>query len=157
MKRKTLLLLFSALFVTVAARAQTATPPPAKSGIEDDPQFKSLPADQQKLVRQIMDSVESAATAEKASITAGQTANPAQPATGKAPAPKAQAGGCPATPAKKPRFRIPKALQGALNTGKLSDATGIDLDPNAKKDAPKDATGKPCPPAPAANPKPAAK
>jgi hypothetical protein len=159
MKRKTLLFLFSALLVATAARAQNnQTTPPVRSGIEDDPQFKRLDPDSQKLVKQIMDNVENAAAAEKASIAAGQTASAAQTATAKAgtATPKAQ-GGCPATPAKKPRFRIPKALQDAVNSGKLGDLTGINVDPNAKKDTPKDATGKLCPPAPQAAPKPAAK
>jgi hypothetical protein len=149
MKRKTLLLLFTVLLAPLAARAQTNATTPTGGAIENDPQFKRLSAEQQQLVRQIMDQVESAANAERAAQTAQPSAQ-AQPKTVKpnTAAPKAQAGGCPADPPKKSRFHVPKALQDAINSGKLGDLTGVNLDPSLKKDTPKDATGKPCPPAP---------
>jgi len=120
------------------------------SGIEDDPQFKRLDSDSQKLVKQIMDNVENAAAAERA---AQQTTPPAAPTSPKKDAKpdaavKAQAG-CPADAPKKSRFHLPKALQDAVNKGKLGDLPGMNIDPNAKKDTPKDANGKPCPPSPA--------
>lgn len=150
MKRKTLLLLFTVLLAPIAARAQTTTPPPAKSTIEDDPQFKRLDPDSQKLVKQIMDNVEQATNAERAGQTAPLAAPTPPKKDGKANAtPKAQAGGCPADVPKKSRFHVPKAFQDAINRGKLGDLTGVNTDPNAKKDAPKDVNGKPCPPSPA--------
>jgi hypothetical protein len=150
MKRKTLLLLFTVLLAPIAARAQTATPPPIKSGIEDDPQFKRLDPNSQKLVKQIVDNVENAAAAERAGQQPTTTVSPTAPKTeAKASTAVKAPGGCPADAPKKSRFHVPKAFQNAINRGKLGDLTGINTDPNAKKDAPKDSAGKPCPPSPA--------
>jgi len=151
MKTKTLFLLTIALLPPLTARAQpptqTAPQQPAKrySGVDDDPQFKRLSPEQQELVRKAMQNLDKA--------VANDQKNPANPDDTKPrlPIPPVQVG-CPATPVK-PRFRLPKALQDAVNPGKLKDMTGVDLG-QAAKDAPKDAQGKPCPPSPAAPAKP---
>ena len=160
MKRKTLFLLISALLLPLAARAQSTpqTAPPAPQPakpytLDDDPQFKRLSPEQQKLVRQMMESVDKAIAEDK---KPGATSKAAPPA----PAPNAQPG-CAALPVKQPRFHIPKAFQDAINKGtkQIGGKTGVDLDPNAPaqtvNDAQKDAQGKPCPASPA--PKPANK
>jgi hypothetical protein len=155
MKRKTLTLLITALLCPLAARAQS-TPQtaqqPAKpySSLDDDPQFKRLSPEQQELVRKMMASVDKAVAAEQ--NKPGATPKVAPPN----PAPNAQPG-CTALPVKKPRFRIPKAVQDAINkqTKQLGSKTGVALDPNAPAQAVNDAQGKPCPASPAPAPKPA--
>jgi hypothetical protein len=148
MKRKTLLLLFSALLVPLAARAQTnpSTPPPSSGSIEDDPQFKRLSPDQQELVRKAMGNLDKA--------IADDRKNGANPDTKpRLPVPPMQAG-CDASPLKKPRFHLPKAVQDAINkqAKQIGGKTGVDVDPKAPAQAVKDAQEKlpPCPPAPAA-------
>lgn len=153
MKRKLLLLLFSALIVPCASRAQPATQPitpqPAKrySSLEDDPQFKRLSPEQQDMVRKAMGNLDNAVAAEQKSAPASAAAKP-QPAT-----PTVQTG-CDASPVKKPRFRIPKAFQDAIDrqAKQVSGKTGVDVDPNAPAKAVKDAQTKlpRCPPASAA-------
>ncbi len=160
MTRTLSLAIVSALLVTQTARAQSTpqTAPasaqqPAKtySTLDDDPQFKRLSPEQQKLVRQMMEGVDKAIAADK---------NTPPKAPPLAPAPNAQPG-CTALPVKKPRFHIPKGIQDAINkqTKQIGAKTGVDLDPNAPaqtvNDAQKDAQGKPCPALPA--PKPANK
>jgi len=108
MKRKMLVLLFSALLVPFAARAQTnpATLPPRASSIEDDPQFKRLSPEQQELVRKTMQNLDKAvADDRKNGANSGLKPGLAVPF--------AQTG-CTATPAKKPRFHRPKAVQDAI-------------------------------------------
>jgi hypothetical protein len=153
MKRKTLLLLFSALLVPFAARAQTNPPasPPSKTSIEDDPQFKRLSPEQQEFVRRAMRNLDKAVAEDRKN-----GANPgAKPGL---PAPPAQAG-CIATPAKKPRFHLPKAVQDALDkqAKQIGGKSGVDMDSKAPGQVLKDAQGKPCPPATPATPPPAAK
>ena len=71
MKRKSLLLLLSALIVPLTARAQSAnqpTPPqPAKrySTLDDDPQFKRLSPEQQDMVRKAMGNLDNAVAANR--------------------------------------------------------------------------------------------
>jgi hypothetical protein len=145
MKTKTLLLLTFALLVPLAARAQSATPTtppqPAKrySTLDDDPQFKRLSPEQQDMVRKAMGNLDTAIAVEQTN--------------GSKPAPVAQAG-CVASPIKKPRFHIPKAVQDAINkqAKQVSGKTGVDVDANAPAKAVKDAQAKlpPCPPSAAA-------
>jgi hypothetical protein len=151
-KRKTLLLLFSALLVPFAARAQTnpPAPQPPKASIEDDPQFKRLSPEQQQLVRKAMQNIDKAVATEKNTAAAPKAAPP-----NTATAPNAQPG-CTASPVKKPRFHLPKAVQDAIDkqAKQIGGKTGVDLDSKAPGQVLKDAQGKPCPPAP---PAPAAK
>jgi len=179
MKRKTLFLLISALLSCIRARAQSTTPPPSQqqpakpySSLEDDPQFKRLSPEQQKLVRQAMENLDKAIADQKNTPLSPDDLKPRQPippvpATPKAapnaapnnvPAPNAQPAGCIAPPVKKPKFHIPKSVQDAVNktTKQLGSKTGVDLDPNAPaqtvNDAQKNIQGVPCIPAPAAKP-----
>jgi len=145
MKRKMLVLLFSVLLCPLAVRAQSATPTtppqPAKrySSLDDDPQFKRLTPEQQELVRKAMGNLDSAIAVEQTN--------------GGKLAPAAQAG-CEASPVKKPRFHLPKAVQDAINkqAKQIGSKTGVDVDANAPAKAVKDAQGKPCPAVPAAKP-----
>ncbi len=132
MTRTTALLIVSALLAPVAARAQSTPQPappsaqqPAKtySTLNDDPQFKRLSPEQQKLVRQMMEGVDKAIATDKKPGTAPKAPTPA-------PAPQP---GCTALPVKKPRFHIPKGIQDAINkqTKQIGSKTGVDLDPNA--------------------------
>jgi hypothetical protein len=162
MKRKTLFLLISALLCPLAARAQSTTPPPsaqqpAKPSLDDDPQFKRLSPEQQKLVRQAMESLDKAVADQKNVPLNPDELKPRQPIP-PAPAPA----GCIASPVKKPKFHIPKSVQDAINkqAKQLGGKTGVDLDPNAPAQTVNDAQkniGNPCPPAPAAAPRPANK
>jgi len=150
MKRNTLFLLFSALLYPLAARAQTnpAIPPPTARSIEDDPQFKRLSPEQQELVRKAMQNLDKAVADDRKN-----GANPGvKPGLAVAPAQT----GCTATPAKKPRFHLPKAVQDAIDkqSKQIGGKTGVDLDSKAPGQVLKDAQGKPCPPA---TPTPAAK
>jgi hypothetical protein len=152
MKRKMLVLLFSALLVPFAARAQTnpATLPPKASSIEDDPQFKRLSPEQQELVRKTMQNLDKAvADDRKNGANSGLKPGLAVPF--------AQTG-CTATPAKKPRFH-PKAVQDAIDkqAKQIGGKSGVDLDSKAPGQVLKGAQGKPCPSAPPATPTPAAK
>jgi hypothetical protein len=94
-----------------------------------------------------MGNLDNAAAQERKNAPATAGAKP-QPAT-----PPVQSG-CEATPARKPRFHIPKAFQDAINkqAKQVSGKTGVDVDPNAPAKAVKDAQQKlpPCPPTPAA-------
>jgi len=158
MKRKTLFLLITALLSCTGVRAQS-TPPsaqqPAKpyTSLDDDPQFKRLPPDQQELVRKMMEGVDKAIAAGQTNTGASPKAapNPASPAPNAQPAPA----GCIASPVKKPKFHIPKSVQDAVNktTKQIAGKTGVALDPNAAaqtvNSAQKDI---PCPPAPATKP-----
>jgi hypothetical protein len=146
MKRKSLLLLFSALLCPLAVRAQSATTPqPTKqtTSIENDPQFKRLSPEQQDLVRKTMQNLDKAVAAEQKTAPAPAAAK-AQPAAPSVPE------GCIASPVKKPRFHIPKAFQEAINkqAKQIGGKTGVDVDPNAPAKAVKDAQEKlpPCPP-----------
>jgi hypothetical protein len=152
-KRKPLLLLFSALLVPFAARAQTnpPAPQPPKASIEDDPQFKRLSPDQQEFVRRAMQNLDKAVAQERKDganpgTKPGSPVQPAQP-------------GCVAIPAKKPRFHLPKAVQDALDkqAKQIGGKSGVDLDSKAPGQVLKDAQGKPCPPATSAKPTPAGK
>ena len=160
MKRKTLFLLITALLSCTGVRAQSAPPPatqqPAKPySLDDDPQFKRLSPEQQKLVRQTMESLDKAVADDKKN-----GAPPKSIPAGPAPPPNAQLqqAGCIASPVKKPKFHSPKSVQDAISKGtkQIGGKTGIDLDPNAPAQTVKDAQGTPCPPAPA-QPVPAAK
>jgi hypothetical protein len=152
MKRKSLLLLLSALIVPLTARAQSATQPtapqPAKrySSLDDDPQFKRLSPEQQDVVRKAMGNLNNAVATDRKAAPVPAGAKP-QTATPSAPA------GCVASPVKKPRFHIPKAMQDAINkqAKQIGGKTGIDVDSNAPDKAVKDAQAKlsPCPPSPA--------
>jgi len=168
MKTKTLLLLISALLVPVAARTQstpqpapTAQPPVKRySSLDDDPQFKRLSPEQQKLVRQAMESLDKAIADRKNAPLSPDDLKPRQPIP-PAPAQPAPAG-CIASPVKKPKFHIPKSVQDAINKGakQIGGKTGVDIDPNAPAQAVNDAQkniANPCPPASAAAPKPANK
>jgi hypothetical protein len=155
MTRSTTLLLLTALLSCTGARAQSTPPPPAEqpakpnSTLDDDPQFKRLSPEQQKLVRQMMESLDKAVADEKKSGATPKAApaNPA-PLPNAPPAPA----GCIASPVKKPKFHIPKTVQDAINKGakNIGSKTGVALDPNTPaqtvNDAQKD-IGKPCPPA----------
>jgi len=61
-----------------------------------------------------------------------------------------------ASPVKKPRFHLPKAVQDAINkqAKQIGSKTGVDVDASAPAKAVKDAQGKPCP---SASAKPAGK
>jgi len=154
MKRKTLFLLITALLLPLAARAQSATqaaPPaqqPAKpySTLDDDPQFRRMPPEQQELVRKMMENVGKALADEKNS---GATPN-----TAPKPAPNTQPAltGCIAPPVKTPKFHLPKPIQDAINKGakNIGSKTGVALDPNAPAQTVSNAQKNiPCPPAPA--------
>jgi hypothetical protein len=160
MKTKTLFLLTFALIVPLTARAQSATPTttpqPAKrySSLDDDPQFKRLAPEQQDMVRKAMQNVDNAVAAERKSAPAPAGAK-SQPVT-----PAAQSG-CDASPVKKPRFHLPKAVQDAINkqAKQVGSKTCVGVDPNAPEKAVKDAQQKlpPCPASPAAPARPAKK
>ena len=158
MKRKTLFLLIAALFSCTGARAQSTAPQtttpaaqqPAKpySTLDDDPQFKRLSPEQQKLVRQMMESVDRAIAADQKNTGATPKAAPPYPA----PNTQVAQAGCIATPVKKPKFHIPKTVQDAINKGakNIGSKTGVDLDPNAPVQTVNNAQKNiPCPPAPA--------
>lgn len=172
MTRTLSLAIVSALFLPLAARAQSTTPapPPAaqqtakpSDGLENDPAFKRLPPDEQEWIRQTLDKVHTAIAQKdiaaldqvKQDIAKHQAAaaNPAPlPAPPKAAAPNPQTppSGCAASPVKPPKFHIPKPLQDAINkqAKQVGKQTGVDLDPNAPAQAVKDAQkNAPCPPA----------
>ena len=153
MKRKTLLLLISALLVPFTARAQSATQQtpqsaqqPAKgySTLDDDPAFKRLSPEKQELVRKAMQNIDNAIADDRKNAANPDAAKP------RLSVPPAQSG-CDASPIKKPRFHIPKAVQDAIKkqAKQVSSRTGVDVDPNAPEKAVKDAQQKlpPCPPA----------
>jgi hypothetical protein len=159
MKRKTLFLLITALLLPLAARAQSATqaaPPaqqPAKpySTLDDDPQFRRMPPEQQELVRKMMENVGKALADEKNSGATPNTAPKPAPATPAPNTPAPQAG-CIAPPVKTPKFHLPKPLQDAINKGakNIGSKTGVALDPNAPAQTVSNAQKNiPCPPAPA--------
>ncbi len=143
-----LVLLFSALLYPLAARAQTnsSTPPPSAGSIEDDPQFKQLSPDQQALVRKAMQNIDKVIADERSTAVP----NGVPPKATFLPAQT----GCPATPVKKPRFHLPKAVQDAINkqAKQIGSKTGVDLDSKAPEQVLKDAQGKPCPSAAPAKP-----
>lgn len=160
MARTLSLAIVSVLFLPLAARAQSTpqTAPPAQqpakqsSAFEDDPQFKRLPPEQQKLVRQMMQSLDKAVAEDK------KPGAPPSKAAPPAPSPNAQPG-CAALPVKQPRFHLPKAVQDAINkqTKQIGKQTGVDLDPNAPAQTVKDAQkNTPCPPVTPAPGQPAA-
>jgi hypothetical protein len=157
MKRKTLFLLITALLSCTGARAQSTAPQPEQqpakpySPLDDDPQFKRLSPEQQKLVRQMMEGVDKAIATDQKNIGATPKAAPATPA----PITQTPPPGCIASPVKKPKFHIPKPVQDAINKGakNIGSKTGVDLDPNAPAQTVNDAQKNiPCPPAPAAKP-----
>jgi len=151
MRTPTPLAVVFALLLPLAARAQstTPTPQPAKpySTLDDDPQFKRLPPEQQELMRKIMANVNKAVEDERntppAQNHSGDATTPPKPAT--------PPSGCAALPVKKPKFHIPKAIQDAINKDakQIGAKTGVAVDPNAPQktldDVQKNA---PCPPAP---------
>jgi hypothetical protein len=150
MTRRLPLAIVSALFLAAAAGAQSTTPQPAPSTLDNDPAFKRLPPEQQELMRKIMANVNKAVADER-------TAPPAPPKLAP-PAPPAPTG-CTAAPVKPPKFHIPKALQDAINkqVKQVSKQTGVDVDPNAPAQAVKDAQKNiPCPPVTPAPAQPAA-
>ena len=119
--------------------------------MEDDPQFKRLSPDQQEFVRRAMQNLDKAFAEEQK--------NGANPGAKQGAAVPPTQPGCAATPAKKPRFHLPKAVQDALDkqAKQLGGKTGVDLDSKAPGQVLKDAQGKPCPPAAPATPTLAAK
>ncbi len=176
MKRTLSLALVSALFLPLAARAQSTTPAPPTAAqqqakphdpFEDDPAFKSLPPDEQAWMRNIRERLGKAIAdqdaaalvqiqqdiakhrAAKAALASAPQKTGAPAATPSPGAPTAQSG-CAASPVKKPGFHIPKVMQDAINkqAKQVGKQTGIDLDPNAPSQAVKDAQKNiPCPPA----------
>lgn len=163
MKLRTPILFITALLSFTGARAQSTTPAPLRTAqqpapsqapYEDDPVFKSLPPDQQELVRKVMENTKAAIDAERNSGMPSKTPPLAVPPVPPVkPAPPAQPTGCAAAPVKPPKFHIPKALQNAINKQVKQTArqTGVDLDPNAPAQAVNDSQKNiPCPPVPAA-------
>jgi hypothetical protein len=73
---------------------------------------------------------------------------PQNPSTAPQQAPPQTTTGCQAAPVKKPKIRVPKFVQDAINKAakKANDKAGVQVDPNAPQTTIDQTVNKPCPP-----------